>query len=47
VACRARSAISWQQAVLGLLIGDGQLNYRTERILETYCAYAIDKNFTR
>jgi high affinity Mn2+ porin len=31
---------------LGLLIGDGQLNYRTERILETYYAYAIDKNFT-
>ena len=31
---------------LGLLIGDGQVNYRTERILETYCAYAIDKNFT-
>jgi high affinity Mn2+ porin len=30
----------------GLLIGDGQLNYRTERILETYYAYAIDKNFT-
>src|SRR6202163_3098408 len=31
---------------MGLLIGDGQLNYRTERILETYYAYAIDKNFT-
>lgn len=31
---------------LGLLIGDGQLNYRTERIFETYYAYAIDKNFT-
>jgi high affinity Mn2+ porin len=30
----------------GLLIGDGQLNYRTERILETYYAYAINKNFT-
>jgi high affinity Mn2+ porin len=30
----------------GLLIGDGQLNYRTERILEGYYAYAIDKNFT-
>ena len=31
---------------LGLLIGDGQLNYRNERILETYYALAIDKNFT-
>jgi high affinity Mn2+ porin len=31
---------------LGLLIGDGQLNYRNERILETYYAYSIDKNFT-
>jgi high affinity Mn2+ porin len=31
---------------IGLLIGDGQLNYRNERILETYYAYAIDKNFT-
>jgi high affinity Mn2+ porin len=30
----------------GLLIGDGRLNYRTERILESYYAYAIDKNFT-
>ncbi|UFS74741.1 carbohydrate porin [Tardiphaga sp. 37S4] len=30
----------------GLLIGDGRLNYGTERILETYYAYAIDKNFT-
>jgi high affinity Mn2+ porin len=31
---------------LGLLIGDGQLNYRNERVFETYYAYAIDKNFT-
>jgi high affinity Mn2+ porin len=31
---------------LGLLIGDGQLNYGNERILETYYAYAIDKSFT-
>jgi high affinity Mn2+ porin len=31
---------------LGLLIGDGRLNYNTERILETYYAYAIDKAFT-
>ena len=31
---------------LGLLIGDGQLNYGHERILETYYAYVIDKNFT-
>src|ERR1700736_3493646 len=31
---------------IGLLIGDGQLNYRAERILETYYAFSIDKNFT-
>jgi high affinity Mn2+ porin len=31
---------------LGLLIGDGRLNYRPEQILETYYAYSIDKNFT-
>ena len=31
---------------LGLLIGDGQLNYRPEQILETYYAYAINRNFT-
>src|ERR1700681_3762165 len=31
---------------LGLLIGDGRLNYRPEQILETYYALAIDKNFT-
>jgi high affinity Mn2+ porin len=31
---------------LGLLIGDGRLNYRPEQILETYYAYAIDKSFT-
>ena len=31
---------------LGLLIGDGQLNYGTERILETYYAYAINKTLT-
>jgi hypothetical protein len=30
---------------LGLLIGDGKLNDRPERILETYYAHAIDKNF--
>jgi high affinity Mn2+ porin len=29
-----------------LLIGDGRLNDSNERILETYYAYAIDKNFT-
>src|SRR5207302_2736558 len=28
---------------LGVLIGDGQLNYRKERILETYYAYALTK----
>ena len=31
---------------LGLLIGDGRLSYSNERILETYYAYVIDKNFT-
>jgi high affinity Mn2+ porin len=31
---------------LGLLIGDGRLNYGTERILESYYAYNIDKSFT-
>jgi high affinity Mn2+ porin len=29
---------------LGPLIGDGQLNYRKERILETYYAYALNKS---
>ena len=28
---------------LGVLIGDGALNYRRERILETYYAYALNK----
>jgi high affinity Mn2+ porin len=31
---------------LGVLIGDGQLNYRHERILETYYAYALNKQLT-
>jgi high affinity Mn2+ porin len=31
---------------LGLLIGDGQLNYRPERILETFYAYSLNKNVT-
>jgi len=31
---------------LGLLIGDGQLNYRPEQIFETYYAYSINKNVT-
>jgi high affinity Mn2+ porin len=31
---------------LGLLIGDGQLNYRPERVLETYYAYSLNKNVT-
>ena len=31
---------------LGVLIGDGQLNYRTERVLETYYAYALNKQLT-
>ncbi len=30
----------------GLLIGDGRLNYGTERILETYYAFALSKAFT-
>jgi high affinity Mn2+ porin len=30
----------------GLLIGDGQLNYRPEQIFETYYAYAVSNNFT-
>lgn len=31
---------------LGVLVGDGALNYRKERILETYYAYALNKNLT-
>jgi high affinity Mn2+ porin len=31
---------------LGVLIGDGALNYRRERIFETYYAYAINKQIT-
>jgi high affinity Mn2+ porin len=31
---------------LGVLIGDGQLNYRRERVLEAYYAYSLDKQFT-
>jgi high affinity Mn2+ porin len=31
---------------LGILIGDGQLNYRRERILETYYAFALNKAIT-
>ncbi|MET0676197.1 MAG: carbohydrate porin [Bradyrhizobium sp.] len=31
---------------LGVLIGDGQLNYRKERVLETYYSYALSKNMT-
>ena len=31
---------------LGPLIGDGQLNYRRERILEAYYAYALTKQLT-
>lgn len=31
---------------LGILIGDGQLNYRRERILETYYAFAVNKGLT-
>jgi high affinity Mn2+ porin len=31
---------------LGVLVGDGALNYRNERILEAYYAYALNKYFT-
>jgi high affinity Mn2+ porin len=31
---------------LGILIGDGRLNYSNERILETYYALAVNKSFT-
>jgi high affinity Mn2+ porin len=31
---------------LGLLIGDGRLNYSNERIFETYYAFALNKAFT-
>jgi high affinity Mn2+ porin len=31
---------------LGPLIGDGQLNYRRERVLETYYALAVSNSFT-
>jgi high affinity Mn2+ porin len=31
---------------LGVLIGDGQLNYRNERVLEAYYAHALNKQFT-
>jgi high affinity Mn2+ porin len=31
---------------LGILIGDGQLNYRRERVLETYYAFALNKAVT-
>jgi high affinity Mn2+ porin len=31
---------------LGILIGDGALNYRRERIFETYYAYAFNKQIT-
>jgi high affinity Mn2+ porin len=31
---------------LGILIGDGRLNYRPERILETYYAYALNRAVT-
>jgi high affinity Mn2+ porin len=31
---------------IGLLIGDGQLNYRTERILDAYYAYSVIKGVT-
>ena len=32
--------------LIGLLIGDGQLNYSAEEIFEAYYAYQVTKNFT-
>ena len=46
MACPAPIAISSPPAALGLLIGDGRLNYSNERILEAYYAFALNKNFT-
>ena len=34
------------ESINGILIGDGQLNYRREKILEAYYAYAVDKVLT-
>jgi high affinity Mn2+ porin len=31
---------------LGVLIGDGRLNYRNERILEAYYAFALNRQLT-
>jgi high affinity Mn2+ porin len=31
---------------LGILIGDGQLNYRQEKILETFYALSLSKSVT-
>ncbi len=31
---------------LGVLIGDGQLNYQRERVFETYYAFALNKQLT-
>ena len=31
---------------LGVLVGDGALNYRRERVLETYYSLALSKAFT-
>ena len=45
-ACRPRIATFSPPAASGLLIGDGQLNYRTERILEAYYAYSVIKGVT-
>ena len=44
--CRAAHRDFLAAGGLGLLIGDGALNYRRERILETYYAYALDKTIT-
>ena len=31
---------------LGLLIGDGRINYRTEKVFEAYYAYSVNKSTT-
>jgi high affinity Mn2+ porin len=35
-----------QDISLGILIGDGQLNYRQEKVFETHYAHSIDKWWT-
>jgi high affinity Mn2+ porin len=40
---RGITAISSRAAASGILIGDGQINYRPEKILETFYAYNVNK----